>query len=414
MEAIQSTNIFSDVKNTNENTTRFVMSPTNYAYANTIRRLMNTHVPIIAFNADMTGKGTTTDVEIIENSTAMTNEMAAHRVGLIPIHIKDVDSWNPDAYEFECDVIHNGTDYPMDVTTKDINVYKKESDGTRIQLETRDFFKPFNGEEYILLAVLKAQMKGSLGKPEAFRFKARASVGTGKTHARYMPVSWCGYSYTLNTDKEAIDRTFYQWVYEHKKIDEATIKADTEKEAKFRSEFETMEIQRCYKKNESGDPYSFDFVVESVGVLEPNTIVSKAFVGGERLCKSYSSEVLPENVRVEPADSRLTAYDFIFTGEDHTYGHLIQTWIDENLIGKGLVTYVGYDIPHPLKDEMVVRIGVSDYSEQTARKALKDASEACVRMFESWGSQWNTITGKDIISVNKKTFTKKIITRPVA
>jgi DNA-directed RNA polymerase subunit L len=71
---------------------------------------------------------------------------------------------------------------------------------------------------------------------------------------------------------------------------------------------------------------------------------------------------------------------------------LVQAWIDEHLIDSGEVTFVGYDIPHPLRDEMVIRIGVPDAeTDQSARKAIQKAMVACEAMFQTWRSQWAAI-----------------------
>lgn len=425
-------NVFTDFKK-NGNAVSFVYSTSashkaSYPYANTLIRLMSAHVPTVAFRADMTEKGTTTDVEITANTTPMTNEMAAHRVGLVPIHVTDVDNWatHGDSYEFVCSVVNTGSEV-IDVTTKDIKVFKKTEDGERVPVDEGAFFKPFEMggyKEYILLATLKPKAKGSLGKDEEFGFKARASVGIGKTHARYIPTVRATYAYTQETDETKINDAFFEWAELHKKIDRASLDQDAEKKDKLMREFKTMAIQRCYLKDADDEPYSFDMVVESMGVLDPVAIVERTFKAGQDTVHKYGGVIMPENVRVEPAGARIFAYDFIFKGEDHTLGNLVTTWIDENLYGKGVVNYVGYDIPHPLDDLMVIRIGVSDNSEESARKALRDAMAGCEAMFRSFAEQWVSVasvaSGASVSGltspgqpIGKKTI-KKIISRPAA
>lgn len=413
-------NVFTNFKKSG-NEIRFVYSTSashkaSYPYANTLIRLMSTHVPTVAFRADMGEKGTTADVEITANTTPMTNEMAAHRIGLIPIHITDTEAWatEGDKYEFICNIVNDGSDV-LDVTTQHIKVFKKTEDGERIPVDETTFFKPFEmggHKEYILLASLKPKTKGSLGKDEQFGFKARATVGIGKSHARYIPTMRATYAYTQETDETKINDAFLEWAELHKKIDRATLEQDAEKKDRLMREFKTMSIQRCFLKDAEDEPYSFDMVVESIGVLDPSVIVQKAFKAGSDLVHKYGGVITPENLRIEPAGARIFAYDFIFKGEDHTLGNLITTWIDENLYGKGVVNYVGYDIPHPLDDFMVIRIGVSDNSEESARKALRDAMAGCESMFQSFADQWSSITGQGQGQpIGKKTI-KKIISRP--
>ena len=420
MDGTAKNSVFTDYKK-NGREISFVYSSSashkaSYPYANTLIRLIMAHVPTVAFRADMTDKGTTTDVEITANTTPMTNEMAAHRIGLIPVHVSDVDAWAKDGanYEFVCSV-ENSAPETRHVTTQDIRVFKLTDEGERIPVDEGAFFKPFEiagYREYILLASLKGKIGGSLGKNEQFGFKARASVGIGKSHARYIPTCRATYAYTQETDETKINDAFFEWAETTKKIDRATLDQDAEKKDRLMREFKTMAIQRCYLKDADGEAYSFDMVLETVGVLEPEVIFQRALTAGADLVHSYSGVMLPDNVRVEPAGARIFAYDFIFRGEDHTLGNLLTTWIDENLYGKGVVNYVGYDIPHPLDDMMVIRIGVADNSEESARTAFKQAAAGCETMFKTFAEQWSLAAFPQTTAQPVKKIIKRMITRP--
>jgi len=141
--------------------------------------------------------------------------------------------------------------------------------------------------------------------------------------------------------------------------------------------------------DEDGEPYSYDFTVETIGTLGVNRIILDALKGLVNLCKKYDTmdKQVPENVDIRPADARMKGFDFWFTGEDHTLGNLLQTWIDANKVG-GEITFIGYKVPHPLRDEMVLRIAVEDGSEATARLCITEAATALAEMFMQWGSQW--------------------------
>ena len=180
-------------------------------------------------------------------------------------------------------------------------------------------------------------------------------------------------------------------------IDEDPAKKEEEQKKKeLQREFGTMEVARCFLVNEQNEPYSFDFVVESVGPLSPNYIVARAIqVIQEKVTKYASVDVgdLPENVKVFPADARMKGFDFHFEGEDHTLGNLLQVWIDANHMDSGEATFVGYKVPHPLKDEMVLRIGVESGTEDDARKVLMKAARGISQMFKGWGENWATASG---------------------
>jgi DNA-directed RNA polymerase subunit L len=129
--------------------------------------------------------------------------------------------------------------------------------------------------------------------------------------------------------------------------------------------------------------------------------VKRACEAGIVLCNRFSAETLPEGTTVQPAGARLVGFDFLIPGQDHTLGHLLQAWLDANMVGKGEIDYVGYDIPHPLKDEMLVRIGVVDGKEETARKAFREAAMACSAMFQTWLQDWSGVTGESRVATSQ-------------
>ena len=373
------------------NTIQFQLSPTHVVYANTLRRLCMSSVETVGFRADIQDNGSTTDVEILANSTPMTNEMLAHRVGLLAINIQDPLKWNPDDVSFVLDKT-NTSDRAMDITASDFLIVKKGDDGMDMQpISAAQYFppNPITGDT-ALLAVLKPVVPG--GKPEEIRIKAKASIGTGRDNARFIPTCQCAYSYTRDSSPEAVKKVFDDWVDRSKKLNPASLETEPEKKAVLMREFNTLQINRCYLKNEEGEPYSFDFTIESVGVLSPEYIVLRACETGAKLCERFVGDALPEDVTVQLADCRLRAIDFFFQKQDHTLGNLIQAWLDEHIVGQGDITFAGYDIPHPLRDEMVLRIGVTgDNPEATARSALKQAMTACQAMFTAWRDQWSSI-----------------------
>jgi DNA-directed RNA polymerase subunit D len=379
--------IFQDPVWTRENTITFRLSPTHVAYANALRRLCMTEVESVAFRADIKSDGSTSDVQVLANSTPLTNETLAHRIGLIPIYA-DPGRWDPEKYEFILDKV-NDKEETMDVFASDFVILEKAESGDR-QVPSHFFFPPHTKtHQTALIAVLKPLMPG--GKPEELRVRAKASVGTGRQNARFIPTTQCAYAYTRDTNEEHVREAFHNWLLRFKKGDPTTVEADSAKKEPLWREFQTLEVNRCYLKDEKGEPYSFDFTVESVGPINPVTIVLKACEKGAELCRKYAEENLGDDVTVQPADSQIVGFDFIFQKQDHTLGHLIQAWIDANLIDGGEVTFAGYDIPHPLRDEMVIRIGVADGNEATARRAIRAAMTACMGMFEVWANQWDRL-----------------------
>ena len=372
------------------NRLRFSLKDTNVGYANTLRRLIITGVETIGFRADMKNDGTTSDVNVIKNSTPMTNEMLAHRIGLIPIYIKNPLEFDPSNFKF---VLHkvNNTQEPLDVKASDFEVYEKVGDDWT-SLDTSKFFPPNPvTKDTCLITCLKPKMGEN---EEEVHVECIASLGNGRENARFIPTCECAYGYSRDDDADKIRKAFESWCSRYKKIDASSLETDPEKKEILMREFNTLEIQRVYKVDENGEPNSFDFSIESVGILDPKYILHRACVVGSDLFARFGegdeeNEALPEEVYVRPADSEITGFDFLILRQDHTLGNAIQTWLDLHLIDpNGNIYYAGYKIPHPLKDEMVLRIGVRDNSQSTAIRVFKQATRALSNMFASWAKLW--------------------------
>jgi DNA-directed RNA polymerase subunit L/DNA-directed RNA polymerase alpha subunit len=383
--------VFRNLAQVDPLTLSFQVVPSQTAYVNTLRRMILTGVESVGFRSDMNDKGATTDVIVKTNTTPMTNEMLADRIGLIPIHVENPGSWNPDEYIFELSVTNDTAD-TMDVTTADFNVKRKAlSPGEEdTVVGNTQFFHPNPiTKDTLLIAVLKG--KQSNQNPQKIELMAKATVGTGRDHIRFSPVSQCSYSYTIDPD-EGRQRVFYErWLLNNKKVEPKSLEGDSERASKLQREFQTMEVQRCFLVNEKDEPYSFDFVVESVGVQSPERIIERALANIEAKCSLYSNlgtGSLPPNVRIQPAEARMKGFDLLFGKEDHTLGNLLQTWMEDHLMDSGEITYVGYKVPHPLRDEMLLRVGVEDGQEITARMMVGKAAAACASMFRNWREDW--------------------------
>ncbi len=386
---------FENLRKVDDRTYSFTLSPIHVTYANTLRRLILTGVETVAFRSDMTSTGSTTDVVVRKNDTPMTNEMLADRIGLLPINVSQPLLWNEDKYTFTLKVAGN-KDNTTYVKSSDFQVKEKiPTEDEPVVVPTDKFFppNPITGDT-CLIATLQP---GSGPTQQFIEIECKATKGTGREHARFCPVSQCSYEYSLDENPQRIEEMFQNWLNVAKKA--GGVDKGSERYNELRREFNTMQIKRCYKINEKNEPYSFDFTVETAGVLDVPYIIERACEVGENMCSRYVNihrGELPDEMNISSADSRIIGYDFLIRGHDHTLGNLLQTWLVENLIqGEGTpkITYAGYSVPHPLRDEMILRIGVEDGEEATARLALATAAKGCVEMFQNLRTAWRSVTG---------------------
>ena len=438
-------------KNKTATVATFSLTPCHVAYANTLRRLVMTGVETVGFRADMKD-GTTSDVVIEVNDTPMTHEMLAHRIGLLPISVAkplDIQDELKDL-TFTIDVKAH-KDRFRDITCKDFIITKDLGEGREpANIEYDQFFPEHPLTRETALIATLAPGSGRV------KLRAKASIGTGRENARFQPTSQCSYIYTRDEDPDRIETHFRDWLrraknrsfaFEEKhtkggadpklpgaKYVSPTLSAvsgtrvkptnslegvspqanegapgleeDAEKFsedervklAEFRREYETMEIAKVYLKDAKGEPFSYDFTLESIGPLTIPYMVRRACDVGEAMMAKYTTvdTALPTDnkMHVISSQSRVIGFDFIMKEQDHTFGNMLQTYLEQNHIYEGeekpgspiRISYVGYEVPHPLRDEMVIRIGCT--SRAIALKAFAQGCSGCVRIFQQMREAW--------------------------
>ena len=134
------------------------------------------------------------------------------------------------------------------------------------------------------------------------------------------------------------------------------------------------------------------------------------------MCNRYATletVELPKEITITHAQSRIIGFDFLVRGHDHTLGNLLQTYLVENLFDTEQITYAGYSIPHPLRDEMLLRIGVKNGLESTAKKAFQDAARGCGELFKNLKLAWKAaMSGNLVNTVTKEKTQPRVRARP--
>lgn len=369
----------------------FRAAPMHVTVANTIRRQVLAAVPSVGFKTE---PPEASDIHIEVNTTPLVNEMLMHRIGMIPIAVRDPAAFKPEEHEFRINIENVGRT-PVNVTASDFVVVRRPLDGSpEIQLPTAEFFPPDPiTKETALITVLRPQYNMDT-PPEKLVIRAMASVGTGRQNMRYSTVSQCSYEYTQDPDPSKRNALFLSWLATSKKVLDPS-KVSPERIGELQREFDTLEVQRCYLQNEKGEPYDFNFHVESVGVFSVGEIIQKALVSCVDLVTPYTAldVELPANVTINKAAHRMAGgFEVVFQNEEHTLGNLVQTYlIERHVEGTEMprLAYAGYKVPHPLRQEMVLLVAATD-GEQTA--VLKAVAAVCTHLkayFGSLGQIWD-------------------------
>ena len=329
----------------------FEINNIDLAIINGIRRVILTDIPIPGIIGEKL-ENDDPSVDILINNGALHNEIIIHRIGLIPICLKEdeIDDYKDNSIHIELNV-KNTTNKTLDVRTSDITATRETAtrNTTNITKEELATIFPANkiSGDHILITRLRTG--------EHLHFKAKVVKRTGRDNASFNPVSLSNFSY-IQDPKEADKKT------------------------------NILDKERSYYKNKYGDAVRFKFDIESINHnIGPKYLVSKSLDiimnKLELLRRELNNEpavAAATKVKIQQFQDIAGTYEFIIEDEDDTLGNIIQSYIHNHFIrennkykDKISCTYIGYICPHPLKSLMILRISLEDASG--AGGAAKDA-----------------------------------------
>jgi DNA-directed RNA polymerase subunit L len=324
--------------------------------------------------------------------------MLAHRIGMIPIYVAAVDDFDPKKYRVELEVA-NPTQESRMVTTADMRIFVQDAEGWKdLGPEGNAGWFPVDAttKEPIMITHLRPQW--SADSLEKIKLVAYPSVSTGEENVRYSPVCQCSYGHTIDTNAARQEEFFQNWLKESKKINEQS-QVNPAQLNNLKREWATLEIQRCFLVDEENEPYSFDFEIETNGLMSVPAVVHRGIREIKTMLQKYQTldMQIPANVRIQPTLGHRKGVEVIFDNtEDHTLGNLLQTYLVERHIMADQaprLTYAGYKMGHPLKKELTLEIGSEADVEMTARRAIVAVIRFLLGLLDTMERDWLTITG---------------------
>lgn len=244
-------------------TLKFTLENTNLPMANALRRVMIAEVPIIAVDW----------IQFDENSSVLSDEFLAHRIGLIPLwseqNVDDlIDTRECDCLEFcnRCSVEFTldeqaHQDATFSCTTKHLKTQsvtcRPAAGGDHMRnrenhVSANFYPNSFNPNDQNQDEILLCKLR----KGQQIKFRAYAKKGIGKEHAKWIP---CIVGFEYDPDNALRHTTFpkpEEWPKsQYSELDE------NEHEAPY----EALAV-----------PDKFYYTVETIGQLKPETIFGKS------------------------------------------------------------------------------------------------------------------------------------------
>jgi DNA-directed RNA polymerase subunit L len=359
------------------NHARFVLQGVHYSIANSVRRAMIAKVPTIGFKSEPHNQST---IKIDRNDTYLNNQIIAHRLAMIPIHAPHPEQFEVDDYVFYLDV-SNDTNTLLLVTTEHFKIKRISTNAFLSEKETRmllpadpltgEFFpivklkpKYYTGIEQVAEAAaaigVNIRMAGS--DTVGIKLNAKLVKSTGDENGHFSPVAACSYGNTRDPVRAA--EALAKFVEAENAKNVASDLTPYSEESLVRR-FNLNEVQRWYKVDENGEPTSFDFVVESVGVIPPLICLERGFQwlvdAIERMISNLETGN-EKSVIVRPVATLGNGFEIIVEGEDDTLGNVIQCGLIRQYASLGLepenrrLASVSYFRTHPLERRIIITI----------------------------------------------------------
>lgn len=376
---------------------RFTLEGVDTTVANTLRRCIMAFTKSVAFRADLTNTASP-GIVIRKNTSVVFNEMLAHRITLLPIAVRRLAEFDPKSMEISLTVRNTSADI-MHVKASDFKIIQKTAEGD-VEIESAALFPPdpITGDTCLITTLRPAT--GSA--VEEIDLTAYPVIGSGEQFMGFCPVAQCSYGNTEDPDPVRQDQFFFEWLAEFKKIAEPA-SVPPEVVAKHKVEWRTMANQRCFKIDPAtGEPNSFDFVIESVGVRPVKDIVAEGIQAVIDLVSPFATVDTPSaelGITTQPVDSRMTnGVDVNIAGHEHTLGNLLQSMITAIYLDTEApdapITYVGYKVPHPLHKSVRLRLGIRDGQAgdpaAIARQVIAMGAQRAVQIFQNLARAWTS------------------------
>lgn len=287
-------------------------------FVNALRRILITGIPRVVIR----------DVQILQNTSQIPHEMLKHRTERLPVNVQPSDSATIKDAKIELRILDNKV--ARTVTTDDFVV---EAGREGLMMHDRDFDTPG------LFLKLRAG--------EVVHVTGRLALDSeNASHVCTATVKW-------HPDPERV------------KVDR---KAHVDSGGDPRL-FDNFMYQRSYSRDEKDRPNWFELSIESIGVIKSRELLTMAVQILRKRLDTYMTEAM-KNIRHENDPG---TYSISIEQGGHTLGAVLQ-----EVIYADEVEFVSYDIPHPLKNMMVLRFNTKKTPEAILTKAKKTIEDYCL------------------------------------
>ena len=385
-------NYVTDIKHSNNETT-FSLTNINNSLANALRRIIISEFQTVGFRYHESS----TDIKILTNNTKFHNEYIAHRISMIPLHGVEPSNFDVNKYKFVLNKKNTSAD-KIYITSEDFEVYEKDDQEKWVLNKEKgnSFFRPNKiSEDYILICTLKENISSEI---EELHLECFPSISNGLENIHYSPVSKCVLFNRIN------DNIYQQKV---KELTEGKNPSEVEDIVK---NFDYLEAERCFLKDEDGEPFEFTMSMESIGTFSNNDI----FLGSLKLLMEkiqlFNSNIQEDKLKMTFSNQvDFNAVDVVIPNENHTLGNMFQTYLYKYfMLSEQRLSFVGYDKVHPLDHHIILRISSFDKDKSLSeciseiKECIQETSKNLIKILTVIEKEWKLQSKSKKITIKKK------------
>lgn len=301
------------------NAIQFELKNVPVSFANALRRIMLSSIHTVVLR----------DVQILENTSQLPYEMLRHRVEMLPVNVRPSETRIIAETKVEIRVP------PMDEHTQTVTTKHFTFSGDRKDILMKDDA----GNDLLFIY---------LNPGESIHVIAR--LGVDQTDSSQ--VSTVSYGFHVDDELAREDKDEY--------LSEVP---DPEKPLKGK-EFDNFHVQRSFARDDAGQAFWYDFLIETWGVNSPKEILRQAIALLKlKLYEWHKAPIIREGT-LAVVESK---------GETHTIGALVQ----RVLLDRGKTTRAFYDVPHPLVALMVVKFETTESPESVLADTIATITRWC-------------------------------------
>ena len=364
------------VRNKN-NHLSFEINDVDASVVNALRRSIWSNVKNVAFYFDVRNMKDS-DITVLKNTSPIHNEFLSQRISMCPIHFTkdEIEQHDKLKYKFVLKK-KNTTSHIVDVTTDDFTIIDTTTGETMPdsfvkRVLPRDSFT----NDPIPITILKPNLTHPQNGGEV-DIECYASIGTKEKHTCYSAVSNAVHWNVV--DKTKADKAFEK-IFNRKDASGSRMYKQSDRTT-MRKEFDTLDVQRYFYTNVHGEPSRFGFSIESECAITPDEMITIAFDYMLRCLTDIEEDVQgtksnQENM-VSIAQDKTTGMTAVsIEGHSHTIGNLLQslmynTYLRDTVDEKHKLVYIGYNCPHPLHKQVVLKIKFkNDHDENDVKEFM--------------------------------------------